>query len=66
MLGQRLLVEDKVSTGILDINRCASKWLVLVSPYLDLTKWDHSQQAIVSNQQKWDCDNLSRAFSGRV
>ena len=22
--------------------------------------------ATVSNQQKWDCDNLSRAFSGRV
>ena len=21
---------------------------------------------VVSNQQKWDCDNLSRAFSGRV
>ena len=26
----------------------------------------YAPRRIVSNQHKWDCDNLSRAFSGRV
>ena len=34
MVTQRLVVDDQVGTAILDIVRRATKWVVLVSPYL--------------------------------
>ena len=47
MAPSRLFVDDQVGSGILEVIRRASKWVILVSPYLDLERWDHAQQAIV-------------------
>ena len=46
MGSSRLLVDDQVNGGILDVIRGASRWVILVSPYLGLGKWAHARQAI--------------------
>ena len=42
----KLFTDDQVAAAILGVLRTAKKWVVLVSPYLDLEKWDHAMQAI--------------------